>query len=171
MSRVTTKGRSTLLAGGLGAALVLAVAANGASAAPTPAPSVKAPVACAPTPGVDNSSIKLGIVFPKTVAGYAGFDTAAKLRIDQENARGGINGRKLVVTTYDDAANASTQVTVANKAIQQDQMFGIMSGSTVDTMYNTLKSNNVPVTGLPNLPAYTTDRNTFGAYGLSLIHI
>jgi len=163
-----SKSRSALLAGGLGAAMVLAAAANGASAAPTPAPSTKpgaAPVACAPAPGVDNSSIKLGIIFPKTVAGYAGFDSAAKLRIDQQNARGGVNGRKLVVTTYDDAASAATQVTVANKAIQQDQMFGIMSASTVDTMYNSLKSANVPVTGLPNLPAYTTDRNTFGAYG------
>ena len=164
MTHMNFRGRSALIAGGAGAALVLAAAVNGASAAPTPAP--KAPsVACAPTTGVDNSTIKLGIVFPKSVASYAGFDSAAKLRIDQENARGGINGRKLVVTTYDDAANAATQVTVANKAVQQDEMFGIMSASTVDTMYNTLKTNNVPVTGLPNLPAYTTDRNTFGAYG------
>ena len=166
MTHVNVRGRSALIAGGVGAALVLAAAANGASAAPTPAPKAStASVACAPTPGVDNSSIKLGIVFPKSVVSYAGFDSAAKLRIDQQNAKGGINGRKLVISTYDDAANAATQVTVANKAIQQDEMFGIMSASTVDTMYNTLKTNNVPVTGLPNLPAYTTDRNTFGVYG------
>ncbi len=158
------RSRSVIVAGGLGTAMVLGVAANGAMAAPTPAPKASA-VICAPTPGVDASSVKLGIIFPRSVVSYAGFDSAAKLRIDQENARGGVNGRKLVVTTYDDGANAASQVVVANKAVQQDEMFGVMSASTVDTMYNTLKQFNVPVTGLPNLPAYTTDRNTFGVYG------
>ncbi|MFA7324180.1 MAG: ABC transporter substrate-binding protein, partial [Candidatus Nanopelagicales bacterium] len=111
------------------------------------------------------TTIAVGAVFPRSVAGYRGFDTAAQLRIAQENAKGGINGRKIVLTTYDDAANPATQVTVANKAVQQDNMFGLISASTTDTMYPTLKVANIPVVGLANVPAYTNDRNAFGTQG------
>ncbi len=69
------------------------------------------------------------------------------------------------MTTYDDAANGATQVTVGNKAIQQDNMFGLISASTTDTMYPTLKAAGVPIVGLANVPAYTTDRNAFGNTG------
>jgi len=155
-----------LLAGGIGATVLMSMAMSGATAAPTPVPAAGASNATCPASiGVTPTTVSVGAVFPKSIAGYQGFDTAAELRFAQENAKGGINGRKIVMTKYDDAANGSTQVTVANKAIQQDTMFGLISASTVDTMYPSLKAAGVPIVGLANVPAYTNDRNAFGNNG------
>ncbi|MFA7324179.1 MAG: ABC transporter substrate-binding protein [Candidatus Nanopelagicales bacterium] len=159
--------KAAFAASGLSAAMVLAMAANAASAAPTPKPTTK-PVACAPSPGVDNSSIKVAVISPRTGAStsnFAGFYEAAKLRFDQQNAKGGVNGRKFVVTSYDDQASGAVQTGVASKAIDQDQNFGIVEATTADTMFPMLKNNSIPVVGLTNLPAQTTDRNAFGATG------
>ncbi len=165
MSALTRKrSRAVIAAGGLGTALLLGSMVSGASAAPTPAPIAKN-TNCPASTGVTPTTINIGAVFPRSVAGYQGFDTAAQLRFAQENARGGVNGRKIVMATYDDAANPSTQVTVANKAIQSDNVFGLISASTTDTMYPTLKAAGVPIVGLANVPAYTNDRNAFGTTG------
>jgi branched-chain amino acid transport system substrate-binding protein len=150
------------MAAGLSATTLLGLTAVGANAAPA-APATNA--SCPATPGVTPTTVNVGIVFPKTVAGYAGFDAAAMLRFAQQNAKGGINGRKIVTATYDDGANPATQVTVANKAIQQDNMFSLISASTTDTMYPSLKAAGVPIVGLANSPAYTNDRNAFGNQG------
>jgi len=151
---------------GLSAATALVLSTAGASAAPTPKPTVKPNNAsCSPQPGITPATIAVGAVFPRSVPGYKAFDTAAQLRFAQENAKGGVNGRKIVMSTYDDGANPATQVTVANKAIQQDNMFGLVSASTTDTMYPSLKAANVPVVGLANSPAFTNDRNVFGNSG------
>lgn len=170
MFATTRRGRGAVLAsGGAGAALAVLMATTSANAAPTPAPKASAkPAACAPTPGLDNATIRIGLVSARTGASasfFAGFNEAAKLRFDQENAKGGINGRKVITTAYDDQATGSTQSTVATKLVQQDDMFGVLTASTADTMYPMLKQNNVPVMGLPNLPAYGTDANVFGITG------
>jgi len=170
VSKLLRNSRRSAFAAGASASLLLAMAANSAMAAPTPAPkptkaAITSNASCPAAPGVSPTAVQVGAIFPRSVAGYSGFDTAAQLRFAQENAKGGINGRKIVLTTYDDAANGATQVTVANKAIQQDNMFGIVAASTTDTMFPTLKNANVPVVGLTNLPPYTTDRNAFGTTG------
>ncbi|MDO9485172.1 MAG: ABC transporter substrate-binding protein [Actinomycetota bacterium] len=167
MTHSSRKGRKAFLVGGLAATLAVGFSATTVSAAPTPAPTTK-PVACAPTPGVTDAAINIGIVTPQTgpaVSSFTGFVEGAKLRIAQQNAKGGVNGRKLNVAVYDDKADGSTQSSVANKAIQQDNQFGIVEASTVDTMMPMLKSQNVPVVGLTNLPAHGQDRNVFGATG------
>jgi len=150
--------------------MVLAVAATSANAAPTPAPKASATpaaVACAPQDGISSTQITLGFVSPKTgpaAANFAGAEQAARLRIDQENAKGGIFGRKIKLIGYDDAGSGSVQASVANKAIQDDKVFGIMLSSSADAMMPYLKQNNVPVTGF-SLLALATDRNTFGITG------
>ncbi|MDP2013312.1 MAG: ABC transporter substrate-binding protein [Actinomycetota bacterium] len=167
MTHSSRRGRKIFLAGGLAAALAVGVSATTVTAAPTPAPATK-PVACPTTPGVDNASINVGIITPTTgpaVSSFTGFVEGAKLRIAQQNAKGGVNGRKINITVYDDKADGGTQSSVANKAIQQDNVFGIIEASTVDTMMAIFKAQNVPVVGLANLPAHGTDRNVFGATG------
>ncbi|MDO8731522.1 MAG: ABC transporter substrate-binding protein [Actinomycetota bacterium] len=157
--------KAAFAATSLSAAMVLAMAANAAHAAPTPAPK---PVACPAAPGIDNAQIKIGVITPRTGSSantFAGFYEAAKLRFDQQNAAGGINGRKIVVTSYDDQASGAVQSGVASKAIDQDGNFGLLEATTADTMFPFLKLKNVPVIGLTNLPAQTTDRNAFGATG------
>jgi branched-chain amino acid transport system substrate-binding protein len=158
--------KAAIAAGGASVAMLLAVTAN-ATAAPTPKPTVK-PVACATEAGVDNSTIKVGLVTIRTGAAattQAGFYEAAKLRMDQENAKGGVNGRKITLSLYDDKGSGSEQTVVATKAVSQDGVFGLLEGTTADTMFPYLKQNNIPTVGLTNLPAHNTDRNVFGATG------
>jgi len=144
--------------------------AGSALAAPTPKPTAtKAkPVVCTAEPGVTANSVTVGVIFPKSgpaATTWTGFDQAALLRFSQQNAKGGVNGRKIIVNVYDDQASPATQTTVANKAIDQDVVFGIVNSSTASSMYETLKMRNIPVTGMPYVPGYATDRNVFGVTG------
>lgn len=158
--------RNSILIGGMSVAVALSFAATTASAAPTPAPAANN-AACAPSEGVTASSIKIGFFSPKTgpaASNFAGGEQAARLRIAQENAKGGINGRKLEIIGYDDQANAATQLTVANKALESDRIFGLVMTSANDAAFPTFKAQNVPVTGF-NVLAMSTDRNTFSVTG------
>ncbi|MFA7324378.1 MAG: ABC transporter substrate-binding protein [Candidatus Nanopelagicales bacterium] len=168
-NRTKINRRSAAVVGTLGTAMLLATFANAANAATAAAP--KAPtkpvVACAPVDGITPTSITIGFISPKTgpaAANFAGAEQAARLRIDQENAKGGIFGRKIKLIGYDDQANGSVQTGVANQAVQQDKVFGIVLASAADSMMPFLKANNVPVTGF-NVLALATDRNTFGISG------
>lgn len=146
------------------ASLVMAGVANSAMAA-TPAPGGNA--ACPAAAGVTPTSVTIGWIGPKTgaaAANYIGSSEAAQLRVDQENAKGGVNGRKIILKVYDDGSNGSTQVTSAQKAIQQDQVFGLTAQTNTTSMYQTLKDQGIPVTGFSN-PAFGTDRNAFGTTG------
>ena len=169
MTQTSRKGRNAFLVGGLAAALAVGVSATTVMAAPSPAPTTATTNAsCPATPGITPSTINVGIITPTSgpaVSSFTGFSEGAKLRIAQQNAKGGVNGRKINVVVYDDKADGSTQSTVANKAVQQDNQFGIIEASTVDTMMAIFKAQNVPVVGLTNLPAHGTDRNVFGATG------
>jgi len=153
---------------GVAAVLFSLASTSGATATPTPKPTVAKPVVCATTPGIDESTIRIGLVSARTGASapfYAGFNEAAKLRFDQENAKGGVNGRKFVTYQYDDQATGSVQSVVITKALAQDDVFGIIEASTADTMFPVLSQSNVPTIGLSNLPAQGTDRNAFGVTG------
>ena len=163
--------RSTALAVGASASLLVALTANGAMAAPTPAPT-KAPVSgnasCPAATGVTPTGISVGWVGSKTgpaATTFIGASEGAQLRFDQENAKGGVNGRKLTLKVYDDATNPSTQVSVAQKAIG-DGVFGLTSATSTVSMYPTLKSAGIPIVGFTNA-AFGTDNNAFGITGVT----
>ena len=173
MSNSLKKSRtSAFVVSGLAAAMVVSVAATGANAAPKPTPKPTLSVAqknaaCAPTDGVTPTSIALGWIGPKTgaaSANYIGSSQAAQLRIDQENAKGGVNGRKLTMKVYDDQSSPTSQVSAAQQAIQSDKVFGLTAQSSVTSMFPTLKDAGIPVTGFNNA-AFGTDRNAFGVTG------
>ena len=163
--------RSTFAVAGVSASLLLALTATSAIAAPTPAPSITTkPVACAPEEGVSSGSVSLGFMTPQTgpaAPNFQGAWQAAQLRIDQENAKGGVFGRKLKLTVYDDGSSPTTQISAINKALQSDHIFGLGVNSSVDAMYTTLKQQNIPVTGFSNLPL-ALDRNAFSGTGVPL---
>ena len=161
------KGRRSVLVSTLSLGIVVGASASLSWGAPAPAVTAK-PVVCPASPGVDGSSINLGIITATSGASsssFTGFVEGATLRVDQQNAKGGVNGRKIKLTTYDDQGSGATQSSVATKAIQQDNQFGVIEASTVDTMMPVFKASNVPVVGLTNLPAHGTDRNVFGVTG------
>ena len=167
----TARRSTAVVAVGASASMLFAVVANSAFAAPTPTPTKAASnAACPATPGVTPTTINLGWIGPKTgaaAANYIGSSEAAQLRIDQENAKGGINGRKLVYKVYDDGSNASTQISAVQKALQSDNIFGLTAQTNTTAMYPTLKDQGIPVTGFSN-PAFGTDRNAFGTTGATL---
>ncbi len=169
--QLRTRRRAAALAAGASASLVLAVMANGAAAAPTPTPTAaNTNAACPATPGVTPTTINFGWIGPKTGAAAANYQYSsegAQLRIDQENAKGGVNGRKILFKVYDDGSNPSTQISAVQKAIQSDNIFGLTAQTNTTSMYATLKDNNIPVTGFSN-PAFGTDRNAFGDNGATL---
>jgi len=160
------RGRSVALAAGASASLLLTVVANSAFAAP--APSTNA--ACPATPGVTPTTVNFGWIGPKTgpaAANYIASSEAAQLRVDQENAKGGVNGRKIIFKVYDDQSSPSGQITAVQKAIQSDNIFGLTAQTNTTSMYATLKDQGIPVTGFSN-PAFGTDRNAFGDNGATL---
>ena len=161
--------RTTVLAVGASASLLVALAANSATAAPTPAPT-KAPAttnaSCPATPGVTPTGITIGWVGSKTgpaATTFIGASEAAQLRIDQENAKGGVNGRKLKLNIYDDQTNPSSQISAVQKGLGEN-VFGFTSTTSTVSMYPTLKSAGIPITGFSN-PAFGTDINAFGDAG------
>ncbi|MDO9485318.1 MAG: ABC transporter substrate-binding protein [Actinomycetota bacterium] len=163
--------RTVVLAAGASASLLFAGFAGSAAAAPTPAPTAATSNAsCPATPGVTATTINVGWIGPKTgaaSANYIGSSEASQLRIDQENAKGGINGRKLVYKVYDDQSNGSGQITAMQKAVQSDNVFGLNAQTATTSMYPTLKDQGIPVTGFNN-PAFGTDRNAFGVTGATV---
>jgi len=161
---------SAFVVSGLAAAMVVSVAATGANAAPTPKPvltNAQKNAACAPTDGVTATTVSLGWIGPKTgaaSANYIGSSQAAQLRVDQENAKGGVNGRKLLFKVYDDQSSPTAQVTAAQQAIQSDKVFGLTAQTSTVSMYPTLKEAGIPVTGFSN-QAFNSDRNAFAPTG------
>ncbi len=168
-----SRGRKTAAVTGASLSLLVGLVASGAEAAPTPKPAVTKAVtnaSCPATPGVTPTTVNLAWVGPKTgpaAANYVGSSEAAQLRLDQENAKGGVNGRKLTLKVYNDETNASTQISVVQKAMLSDNIFGLTGQTSTTSMYPTLKENNIPVTGFSN-PAFGTDRNAFGDSGATL---
>jgi len=161
------KGRRSVLVSTLSLGIVVGASASISWGAPGPAATAK-PVICPETPGVTSTSINVGVITATSgpsSSSFTGFVEGARLRFAQENAKGGVNGRKINVTVYDDQGSGAQQSSVATKAIQQDNQFGVVEASTVDTMMPVFKASNVPVVGLTNLPAHGTDRNVFGATG------
>ncbi|MDO9484675.1 MAG: ABC transporter substrate-binding protein [Actinomycetota bacterium] len=159
--------RRTALAVGASASLLLGFTASSSIAAPTPAPSkATSNAACPATPGITPTTVTLGWIGSKTgpaATTYIGSSEAAQLRVDQENAKGGVNGRKITLKIYDDQTNPSSQISQAQKAMG-DNVFGLTAHTSTVSMYPTLKEAGIPVTGFNN-PAFGTDRNAFGVAG------
>jgi branched-chain amino acid transport system substrate-binding protein len=71
-------------------------------------------------------TIKIGIAGPKTgpVAEYGAMQfRGALMAIDQINAKGGVDGKKLEAVTYDDACDPKQAVAVANKVVNDGVKF------------------------------------------------
>lgn len=77
-------------------------------------------------------TIKIGINAPLT--GFAAADgksalTGAELAVEEANAAGGINGKKIELVVYDDQASPKEAVPIAQKLIEKDGVPIAISGS------------------------------------------
>ncbi|MDD2818864.1 MAG: ABC transporter substrate-binding protein [Candidatus Nanopelagicales bacterium] len=154
----------------MGLVCVLGLSACGNSSSDTNASGSSTPTpsrTCATVPGITDSTITIGVVFPKSgtaASTFSNFDVAAQLRMNEMNALDGINGRKIRLKIYDDRNDPRAQNSVAQQALK-DGVFGIIAASQQQSMYPILKQANVPIAGVPNLPPYATDLNAFGVTG------
>ena len=104
----------------------------------------------ASTPGITANTITLGLITELTGPGAApgtGMVRAAEARIDEQNAEGGIYGRKIKLIAVDDQTNPITDKT-ATAALISKGVFGVIDDSAVTYGgYKLLQQTGVPVTG------------------------
>jgi branched-chain amino acid transport system substrate-binding protein len=85
-----------------------------------------APVA---DPGVTPTSVLLGGTVPLTgeAAAFGAVGPGAKAYFDYVNGKGGVNGRKISYTYYDDAYNPAQTVQATRRLVEQDKVFAVFN--------------------------------------------
>lgn len=112
---------------------------------------VVAPAAGAATdPGVTGKDITVGYIFSETGAAGSTFKnagTACQARVDRENAKGGVNGRKINLIAIDDKSSADN-LTATKDLIQNRNAFVIVNNSSFAFLsYRTMLESKVPMIG------------------------
>lgn len=114
--------------------------------------------------GITKTEIKLGSTQPLSggaATAGAGFKAGLQAAIDEKNAQGGINGRKLSITVLDDGFTPARSVANIRRLGEQDKVFGILSPAGTATLPGSwpyIEQTNMPVFGPvlppdPNLPS------------------
>src|SRR5512146_2268612 len=80
-----------------------------------------------------SAQIKIGAVL--SVTGPASFlgdpeKRTLEIYVEEINAKGGVNGQKLQLIVYDDAANANNARTFATRLVEEDKVVAMVGGST-----------------------------------------
>jgi branched-chain amino acid transport system substrate-binding protein len=120
-----TTWRAALLA--LIAALALAVAACGRDDEEDSGASESAGGATAP--GVTETEIHLGGSYPFSgpASAYAAIALGVNARFETENAKGGVNGRRIKFTALDDGYEPQRAVTNVRRLVEQEKVFAVFN--------------------------------------------
>ena len=102
----------------------------------------------ASAPGVTATTINIGMEADLTVNTTVGLggQLGVRMAISEINAHGGINGRKLVLTTEDSMGSADGGVSAMRKLLDEDNPFVLIECSTSDAT-------------IPVLPEVEVDRH------------
>lgn len=114
--------------------------------------------------GVTDTEIRIGEISPQSgpVASVGeAFTLGTRLAIEEINAKGGINGRKVTLFLEDDGAQPGRTFPAAKKLIEQNQVFafnGTSGSANVLAMLPLLEKDNIPaiVSWAPNNLVYET---------------
>src|SRR4051794_40620863 len=82
-------------------------------------------------PGVSDKSVKLGFISSETgvaAANFVGAPKGCKARVDAENAKGGVNGRKIDVVSIDDKSSGAN-LTAAKDLVENQDAFAVVNDS------------------------------------------
>ena len=116
-------------------------------------------------PGVSKDGIRLGLLYPSTGSASSTFEgdrAGVDARIGMENARGGINGRKISYVWQDDQGTPAGNATLARQLVGQQDVFGIVETSTAEEgSAKELSQQGVPVVGLGSSTAWSRYPNMF----------
>jgi branched-chain amino acid transport system substrate-binding protein len=123
--------------------------------------------------GVTPHSIALGGIAALSTPQAALFKPISqgwKVRIQEQNAKGGVNGRKLKLTNVDDGASVEKSVTAANQLLQRDKAFGILMAEPLTSgSAPVFAQHDVPVAGYNVTPEWGKYKNMFGYNGSNTV--
>jgi branched-chain amino acid transport system substrate-binding protein len=144
------------LAAGAGALLVLSACSSStesnSSSPSSPSGSATASQQLrASAPGVSKTTITIGFITDETGVGgsqMANQVPAAQARIDEQNAEGGIDGRKLKLIVVDDTSTPAGNA-LASERLMAEGVFGVVDESifTAAGGYKAFQKAGIPVTG------------------------
>jgi len=101
-------------------------------------------------PGVTKKSVKLGYIFSETGVAGSTFKNAGKAcqaRIDSQNAKGGVDGRKIKLEVVDDASSGAN-LTGAQDLVKNRHVFAVVNNSSFAFLsYRFLLDQGVPMIG------------------------
>jgi len=102
------------------------------------------------TSGVTDKSVKLGFIWSGTgpaAPNFADSNQACKARVDAQNAKGGVNGRKIQLEAVDDMSSAAN-LTAAQDLVQNRQVLAVVNNSPFAFVsYRYLQGAGVPLIG------------------------
>ena len=100
--------------------------------------------------GVTADSVKIGFIYSKTGVASATSGTSeigCKARVAAENAKGGVNGRKIEVSYADDQSSGANK-TAAQDLVQNQHVFMVINDSAFAFLtYQFLLDSGVPLIG------------------------
>jgi ABC-type branched-subunit amino acid transport system substrate-binding protein len=121
-----------------------------------------------PQPGVTPQAVRIGLIYPDTgpaqaVNAFASVRSGVNARIDQQNANGGVNGRRIDLVWGDDQADPSGFSRTAQDLIDNKQVFGLIADTIVMNGANAghLQQQGVPVTGIATSAEWGRHGNLF----------
>ena len=167
MSRFGSRNRALLSASKCALVLASAGALVGLSttaAAGAESASGAAPGVTAKTVTVGDLTDLTGTAASSTVGASAAFNAA----IDQQNAEGGVNGRKIVVVTADGGSTPAGELSASQNLVQSHHVFAVGSDTLLmSAVANFYKQNSVPVVGMgtDGGPEWYADSNFFVSWG------
>ncbi|HEY3670553.1 MAG TPA: ABC transporter substrate-binding protein [Acidimicrobiia bacterium] len=102
------------------------------------------------TPGVTKDSVKVGFISSETgvaASNFVGAPKGCQARIDAENAKGGVNGRKIDIVAIDDKSSGAN-LTSAKDLVQNQDAFAVVNDSPFAFQtYRYLVDSGVPMIG------------------------
>jgi len=102
------------------------------------------------SPGVTDKAVKVGYIYSKGGLAGSTFEHAAdgfNARIKAENAKGGVNGRKIDPVIVDDSGSTNN-LQAAQGLVQNDKVFAVVNNSSFAFLaYRYLLDNGVPMVG------------------------
>ncbi|HLM17758.1 MAG TPA: ABC transporter substrate-binding protein [Acidimicrobiia bacterium] len=101
-------------------------------------------------PGVSKDAVKLGFIWSGTGVAAPNFEDsgdACQARVDAQNAKGGVNGRKIELETVDDKSSGAN-LTGAKDLVENRKVYAVVNNSSFAFLsYRYLKDKGVPLIG------------------------
>ncbi len=81
----------------------------------------------APAWGADNEPLKIAVIAEAQSVAGSSIPGAAQLAADEINAHGGVDGRKIQITTYDNHSSAADSVRAFQRAVSEDHANAVIA--------------------------------------------